>query len=185
MVYAKADRRWAGADSTVVSLELLTVFLGAPLAAWICWGIARRGGDGDGMVGFWVVVLGVGELYGGAFFLFPLPFFSFPYPYPFPFFSLPFFYDPEKSIFGGSGEEELTRNRKTGFMTFCPEWLTGSPNLDASNFLFKWVYLFFFNMLWVVLPLYALRVAFVDIRRGMDGKRGQVREGEGESRKRK
>ena len=27
-------------------------------------------------------------------------------------------------------------------MTFCPEWLTGSPNLDTSNPLFLWVYLF-------------------------------------------
>lgn len=26
-------------------------------------------------------------------------------------------------------------------MTFCPEWLTGSPNLDTSNWLFLWVYL--------------------------------------------
>jgi hypothetical protein len=28
-----------------------------------------------------------------------------------------------------------------GKMTFCPEWLTGSPNLDTSNALFLWVYL--------------------------------------------
>ena len=27
-------------------------------------------------------------------------------------------------------------------MTFCPEWLTGSPNLDTGNFLYLWVYLF-------------------------------------------
>jgi hypothetical protein len=26
-------------------------------------------------------------------------------------------------------------------MTFCPEWLTGSPSLDTSNALFLWVYL--------------------------------------------
>ena len=26
-------------------------------------------------------------------------------------------------------------------MTFCPEWLTGSPNLDTSNVLNFWVYL--------------------------------------------
>ena len=23
-----------------------------------------------------------------------------------------------------------------GFMTFCPEWLTGNQNLDASNFMY-------------------------------------------------
>ena len=27
-------------------------------------------------------------------------------------------------------------------MTFGPEWLTGSPNLDISNPLYLWVYLF-------------------------------------------
>lgn len=26
-------------------------------------------------------------------------------------------------------------------MTFCPEWLTGSPNLNTTNFLYLWVYL--------------------------------------------
>lgn len=30
--YAKADRRWGGTDLGVVSLEVLTVFVGAPLA---------------------------------------------------------------------------------------------------------------------------------------------------------
>jgi len=39
-----------------------------------------------------------------------------------------------------------------GWMTFCPEWLTGSPNLDTSNPLFLWVYLFFMNTIWVVMP---------------------------------
>ena len=29
-----------------------------------------------------------------------------------------------------------------GWMTFCPEWLTGSPNLDTSNPLYLYVYLF-------------------------------------------
>jgi len=48
-------------------------------------------------------------------------------------------------------------------MTFAPEWLTGNQNLDTSNFMFKWVYLVFFNMLWVVLPLYALWYSFRDI----------------------
>jgi hypothetical protein len=48
-------------------------------------------------------------------------------------------------------------------MTFCPEWLTGNQNLDASNFMYLWVYLVFFNMLWVVLPIYALWVSYQDI----------------------
>ena len=48
-------------------------------------------------------------------------------------------------------------------MTFAPEWLSGNTNLDTSNFMFKWVYLVFFNMLWVFLPLYAMYVAFKDM----------------------
>ncbi|TVY15716.1 Emopamil-binding protein-like [Lachnellula arida] len=110
MVYAQADRRWAQADVTVVSLELLTVLGAGPLAAWICYGIAKR----DWRVSFWMVVLATGELYGG-------------------------------------------------FMTFAPEWLTGNLNLDGSNFMFMWVYLVFFNMLWVFIPLYALWVSFQDM----------------------
>ncbi|KAI9815464.1 MAG: hypothetical protein M1827_002598 [Pycnora praestabilis] len=43
-----------------------------------------------------------------------------------------------------------------GFMTFAPEWLTGSLNLDTSNFMYLWVYLFFFNTLWVWFPLWVL-----------------------------
>ena len=58
-------------------------------------------------------------------------------------------------------------------MTFAPEWLSGSPNLDTSNFMYLWVftdpnqmipmliiysyvYLIFFNVLWVFLPLFAM-----------------------------
>jgi len=129
--YAKADRRWGGSDLTVISLELLTVFLGGPVAVWVCVCLARDSsspsvkegekskvgghrGSGSGKKGlglgrawFWMVVLATGELYGG-------------------------------------------------FMTFCPEWLSGSPNLDTSNIMYKWVYLFFFNTLWVWIPLYIL-----------------------------
>lgn len=43
-----------------------------------------------------------------------------------------------------------------GWMTFCPEWVTGSPNLDTSNWLYLWVYLVFFNGIWVVIPLLLL-----------------------------
>jgi len=114
MVYAKADNRWAEADLTVISLELLTVFGAGPLALWICYGISKR----DYRVAFWMIVLATGELYGG-------------------------------------------------FMTFAPEWLTGSQNLDTSNFMFLWVYLVFFNMLWVFFPLYALYISFIDIGNAM------------------
>lgn len=52
---------------------------------------------------------------------------------------------------------------RKGFMTFCPEWLTGNLNLDTSNFMYKWVYLVFFNMLWVLNPLYAIYISSTDI----------------------
>ena len=61
-----------------------------------------------------------------------------------------------------------------GFMTFCPEWLTGNQNLDASNFMFKWVYLVFFNMLWVFLPLYAMYHAYVDMKNAFMVRNGVV-----------
>ncbi|CAL3966189.1 unnamed protein product [Diplocarpon coronariae] len=121
MVYAKADRRWAEADLTVISLELLTVFGAGPLALYICYAIYRR----EAMSAFWMVVLATGELYGG-------------------------------------------------FMTFCPEWLTGNQNLDTSNFMFRWVYLVFFNMLWVFLPLYALYHAYQDMKNAFLVRNGVV-----------
>ncbi|RDW94308.1 hypothetical protein BP5796_00071 [Coleophoma crateriformis] len=121
MVYAQADKRWAGADLTVISLELLTVFVAGPMAAYICYGITRR----DIRVSFWMIVLATAEIYGG-------------------------------------------------FMTFCPEWLTGNVNLDTSNFMFKWVYLVFFNMIWVFMPLYVLYIAFVDINNAMLVRNGVV-----------
>ncbi|KAK0976420.1 hypothetical protein LTR91_013652 [Friedmanniomyces endolithicus] len=88
------NHRWAGTDLTVISLELLTVFLGAPIALWICYCLRAQRAD----TWFWMVVLATGELYGG-------------------------------------------------FMTFAPEWLSGSTNLDTTNFMYTWVYLFFFNTL--------------------------------------
>lgn len=60
--YAKADRRWAGTDLTVVSLELLTVFVGGPLACWICSRLVK---EEWGSAWFWMCVLATGELYGG------------------------------------------------------------------------------------------------------------------------
>lgn len=59
--YAKADKRWGGSDLTVISLELLTVFIGGPLAAWICNCLRKQRAD----TWFWMIVLATGELYGG------------------------------------------------------------------------------------------------------------------------
>ncbi|KAK8430338.1 Emopamil-binding protein [Phyllosticta citricarpa] len=129
--YAKADRRWGGSDTGVVSLELLTVGIGAPLAAVCAEGVRRgawRGEGGGGVSGrswFWMTVLATAELYGG-------------------------------------------------WMTFCPEWLTGSPNLDTSNWMYKYLYLSFFNLLWVFFPLWILwcaYVAFGGVGGGKEGKK--------------
>ncbi|KAH9953345.1 Emopamil-binding protein [Russula dissimulans] len=50
-----------------------------------------------------------------------------------------------------------------GWMTFCPEWLTGSPSLDTSNVLFFWVYLVFMNVLWVAIPLWLMYDSYTHI----------------------
>lgn len=110
MVYARADKRWAGADTTVVSLELLTVLVVAPLAVLVCYDIAKK----NARANILMVVIATAELYGG-------------------------------------------------FMTFCPEWLTGNQFLDSSNFMYLWVYLVFFNMLWVFIPFYAIYVSWNSI----------------------
>ena len=110
MVYARADKRWAGANLDVISLELLTVLVVGPLACWVCYDLAR----GYSRANVTMVVIATAEIYGG-------------------------------------------------FMTFCPEWLTGNANLDTTNFMYKWVYLIFFNTLWVFIPAYVLYVAISDI----------------------
>ncbi|MED6283532.1 hypothetical protein CHARACLAT_009862 [Characodon lateralis] len=43
-----------------------------------------------------------------------------------------------------------------GWMTFCPDWLLGSPHLNTSNPLYLWLYLVFFNGLWVLVPVLLL-----------------------------
>ncbi|KAL9116455.1 MAG: hypothetical protein Q9187_007021, partial [Circinaria calcarea] len=119
--YARADRRWGGADLTVISLELLTVGVAGPLALWVAEMVRRGAGREEGMgrrgsarLWFWASVLATGELYGG-------------------------------------------------FMTFAPEWLSGNSNLDTSNFMYMWLYLFFFNTLWVWFPAWVLYEAYGNI----------------------
>ena len=55
-------------------------------------------------------------------------------------------------------------------MTFAPEWLAGSPNLDTSNWIFMWVYLFFLNFLWVVVPLWVLYESYSAFVGAVEGK---------------
>lgn len=52
-----------------------------------------------------------------------------------------------------------------GWMTFCPDWLMGSPHLDTSSRLHMWVYLVFFNGIWVVVPVLLLIQSWISLRR--------------------
>ncbi|KAF2200901.1 Emopamil-binding protein [Delitschia confertaspora ATCC 74209] len=116
--YAKADRRWGGTDLGVVSLEVLTVGVGAPLALWICELLRRDVKRGSLKRWFWMAVLATAELYGG-------------------------------------------------WMTFAPEWFTGSPNLVTDNWMYLWVYLTLFNGLWVIFPLWILYEGYQAISSAM------------------
>ncbi|XP_026185238.1 emopamil-binding protein-like [Mastacembelus armatus] len=42
------------------------------------------------------------------------------------------------------------------WMTFCPDWLLGSPSLNTSSRLYLWLYLVFFNGVWVLVPVLLL-----------------------------
>ncbi|GBB85014.1 hypothetical protein RclHR1_01160008 [Rhizophagus clarus] len=39
------------------------------------------------------------------------------------------------------------------WITFCPEWLTGNKGLDTENLIYFWIYLLFFNGIWVIVPM--------------------------------
>ncbi|XP_041638023.1 emopamil-binding protein-like [Cheilinus undulatus] len=51
-----------------------------------------------------------------------------------------------------------------GWMTFAPDWLAGSPSLNTSNWLYLWVYLVFFNGLWVLVPVLLLIQSWFSLR---------------------
>ncbi|KAF5340614.1 hypothetical protein D9611_007424 [Ephemerocybe angulata] len=50
-----------------------------------------------------------------------------------------------------------------GWMTFCPEWITGSENLSTSNVLHLWVYLFLMNFIWVIIPVLLMVDSYINI----------------------
>ncbi|XP_067669695.1 emopamil-binding protein-like [Haliotis asinina] len=116
--YGKADKRWLVSDPTIVSLEMLTVFLDGPLCVILVYAIV----EDKHYRHFVQIVLCVCELYGG-------------------------------------------------WMTFCPDWFVGSPNLVTDNALYLWVYLVFFNGLWVVIPLAMLWQSWVQLREALSPRR--------------
>ncbi|GAA5872898.1 hypothetical protein JCM16303_006872 [Sporobolomyces ruberrimus] len=114
--YARADTRWGTSDSTVVSIELITVLMAGPLCVYLM-DLMRKGNPAWR---YWIVVLSTGEIYGGM-------------------------------------------------MTFFPEWITGSPSLNTSHPLYTYVYLLFFNGLWVVIPIYLMYDSYNYIVRALRG----------------
>lgn len=62
-------------------------------------------------------------------------------------------------------------------LTLFKEWLSGSPNLDTSNWMFTWLYLFFFNTLWVWIPLWILYDSYKTVVNAVNGqqKGGKVK----------
>ncbi|XP_036313599.1 emopamil-binding protein-like isoform X2 [Pipistrellus kuhlii] len=52
-----------------------------------------------------------------------------------------------------------------GWMTFSPEWLMGSPSLSTNHWLYLWVYLVFFNGLWVLVPGLLLWQSWVELKK--------------------
>ncbi|KAH9850112.1 Emopamil-binding protein [Lenzites betulinus] len=54
-----------------------------------------------------------------------------------------------------------------GWMTFCPEWLTGSASLDTSNALYLWVYLVFMNIIWVFIPVWLMYDSYGHIAKSL------------------
>ena len=71
--YAKADKRWGGADLTVISLEILTCFIMAPAAVYVCYQISTAMNATDELerstakarLWFTAIFIATGELYGG------------------------------------------------------------------------------------------------------------------------
>jgi len=119
---------------TVVSLELLTVFLGGPAAVYICYLVckstnerisAKARGAAKSTLWFLATALATAELYGG-------------------------------------------------FMTFAPEWLTGSSQLVTQDPVYLWLYLFFFNTLWVWIPLWVLWEAGKEFRAAFVAREVQI-----------
>ena len=71
--YAKADKRWGGAELNVISLELLTCFIMAPAAVYVCYQISKAMNATDELarstakarLWFAAIFIATGELYGG------------------------------------------------------------------------------------------------------------------------
>jgi len=112
--YGKSDYRWLYSDPGIVSMELATVTMEAPLS-WLILYLIVKDSCWKHVVQF---IISFGELYGL-------------------------------------------------FMTFVPEWLYGSPNLDGSTFLYYWVYLGS-NIPWLIIPGYLTFQSMVEMANALE-----------------
>lgn len=51
-----------------------------------------------------------------------------------------------------------------GWMTFVPEWLSGSRALQTESPVYLWLYLVFFNGIWLAVPVWVLRQAWNEVQ---------------------
>ncbi|CEQ38627.1 SPOSA6832_00094 [Sporobolomyces salmonicolor] len=63
------------------------------------------------------------------------------------------------------GAGPLTAELYGGWMT--AKWITGSPSLNTSHWLYTYVYLLFFNGLWVIIPILLMVDAYRHITRAL------------------
>jgi hypothetical protein len=120
--YAKADKRWGGADLCVICLEILTCCVAAPIEVYTAYQIYKYANANRSavkaaaytMLWFTAMTTATMELYGG-------------------------------------------------FMTFGPEWLSGNTQLDTTNPIYVYLYLTFFNILWVFFPFWILYVGYLEM----------------------
>ncbi|KAK0554458.1 asparagine-linked glycosylation protein [Tilletia horrida] len=130
--YSRADVRWGISDPTVVALEILTVLGAGPLALYTAYLLAKE----DGRYHYWAIVLSTAELYGGE--------------------QRAKIRDSVLTFGSAILIDTMESFEISGFMTFAPEWLTGNKGLNGSNWVLLYVYLWFMNMIWVVIPVYLM-----------------------------
>lgn len=130
--YAKADHRWGGVDLGIISIEILTVGLAGPCAMYIAYLVhqvvnTQAGREKAGLVArMWFLATILAT----------------------------------GELYGGeiAHDEcvETKSDNSAGFMTFSPEWLSGNTQLAGNDPVYLWLYLVFFNVLWVFIPAWVL-----------------------------
>nr|CAG8433770.1 2079_t:CDS:2 [Entrophospora candida] len=61
------------------------------------------------------------------------------------------------------------------YMTFVPEWLTGNKFLVTDNWMYLWIYLGFFNLLWVVVPLLLMIHSYYELIESIENKKDNLK----------